>query len=168
MAAGSGSRFGADIPKQFLELCGRPVVMHTIYAFREAFPDGEIVLVLAPSMITFWHELCTRHGFESPRIAEGGATRWESVRNAVQSLKDAPAGATVMVHDGARPLTEPALIRRVASYALNTDGALPAIPVSDSLRRLDDNEVTSEAVDRTLFRAVQTPQAFALWRLREA
>lgn len=168
VAAGSGSRFGADIPKQFLELCGRPVVMHTIDAFREAFPDGEIVLVLAPSMITFWHELCTRHGFESPRIAEGGATRWESVRNAIQSLKDAPAGTTVMVHDGARPLTEPALIRRVASYALNTDGALPAISVSDSLRRLDDNEVTSEAVDRTLFRAVQTPQAFALWRIREA
>lgn len=168
VAAGSGSRFGADIPKQFLPLAGRPVLMHTIEAFRKATPDGMILLVLAPDMIQYWHRLCQEHGFDSPRIAEGGATRWQSVKNAVDSLADAPPGEIVLVHDGARPLVEPQLIRRAASYAVNTDGALPAVPVTDSLRRLDENEVTSEPVDRSLYRAVQTPQAFALWRLRQA
>ena len=92
----------------------------------------------------------------------------ESVKNAVLSLGDAPGGETVLVHDGARPLVEEELILRTASFAINTDGALPAVAVTDSLRRLDDDEVTSEPVDRTRYRAVQTPQAFALWRLSEA
>lgn len=142
--------------------------MHTIDAFRRANPDGRIVLVLAGDMIPVWADLCREYGFESPEVAEGGATRWESVKNAVLSLGDAPGGETVLVHDGARPLVEEEMILRTASFAINTDGALPAVAVTDSLRRLDDDEVTSEPVDRTRYRAVQTPQAFALWRLREA
>lgn len=168
VAAGSGSRFGADIPKQFLPLGGRPVLFHTVEAFRRALPEGEVVVVLAGDMIPFWQELCAEHGFESPRVVAGGATRWESVKLALDSLAHTPANATVLIHDGARPLVTSDIITRAASCALNTDGALPAVPVTDSLRKLDDSETSSEPVDRSLFRAVQTPQAFALWRLREA
>lgn len=169
VAAGTGSRFGTEMPKQFLPLCGTPVVAHAINAFREALgADSRILLVLSESMIPLWRRLCADLAIESPEIVTGGATRWESVRNAIAALGEASPSATVLIHDGARPLVTPEVIRRAASCALNTDGAIPAVPVTDSLRRLDDSEVMSEPVDRSLFRAVQTPQAFSLWRLREA
>lgn len=168
VAAGTGSRFGGDVPKQFLRLGDRPVVMHAVDAFRRAFPEGRILLVLSPAMTSYWEELCREHGYESPETVAGGATRWESVKHAVEAAADMPPHTVVMVHDGARPLVTDAVIRRVASCAVNTDGAIPAVEVADSLRRLDDGGTGSEPVDRSLFRAVQTPQAFALWRLREA
>ena len=169
VAAGTGSRFGTEMPKQFLPLCGTPVVAHAINAFREALgADSRILLVLSEPMIPLWRRLCADYAIPSPEIVTGGATRWESVRNAIAALGEASPSATVLIHDGARPLVTPEVIRRAASCALNTDGAIPAVPVTDSLRRLDDSEVMSEPVDRSLFRAVQTPQAFSLWRLREA
>lgn len=169
VAAGTGSRFGTEMPKQFLPLCGTPVVAHAINAFREALgADSRILLVLSEPMIPLWHRLCADYAISSPEIVTGGATRWESVRNAIAALGEASPSATVLIHDGVRPLVTPEVIRRAASCALNTDGAIPAVPVTDSLRRLDDSEVMSEPVDRSLFRAVQTPQAFSLWRLREA
>lgn len=169
VAAGTGSRFGTEMPKQFLPLCGTPVVAHAINAFREALgADSRILLVLSEPMIPLWRRLCADYAISSPEIVTGGATRWESVRNAIAALGEASPSATVLIHDGARPLVTPEVIRRAASCALNTDGAIPAVPVTDSLRRLDDSEVMSEPVDRSLFRAVQTPQAFSLWRLREA
>ena len=169
VAAGTGSRFGTEMPKQFLPLCGTPVVAHAINAFREALgADSRILLVLSEPMIPLWRRLCADYAISSPEIVTGGATRWESVRNAIAALGEASPSATVLIHDGVRPLVTPEVIRRAASCALNTDGAIPAVPVTDSLRRLDDSEVMSEPVDRSLFRAVQTPQAFSLWRLREA
>ncbi|MDE6527867.1 MAG: 2-C-methyl-D-erythritol 4-phosphate cytidylyltransferase [Muribaculaceae bacterium] len=168
VAAGNGSRFGSDTPKQFLELEGKPVAAHAVDAFRNAIPDAEIILVLSEGMIPFWQELCEKHGIESPRIATGGATRWESVKNALDTIAEAPANATILIHDGARPLVTEKVITRAAACVRNTDGAIPAIPVSDSLRQLDNDDVRSTPVDRTRFRAVQTPQAFTLWRLREA
>ncbi len=168
VAAGTGSRFGGDIPKQFVDLCGKPVLCHTIEAFRRAMPDAEMRLVLSPSMTDFWQELCERYSFRSPAVIRGGATRWESVKNAVNSIVDAPQSATVLIHDGARPLVTEEVINRAVAYARNTDGAIPAIAVTDSLRELDEYGTASQPVDRSRFRAVQTPQAFALWRLREA
>ncbi len=106
VAAGSGSRFGSEIPKQFLDLQGKPVVAHAVDAFRNALPDAEIRLVLSEEMIPLWNGLCAEHGFESPIIVPGGATRWESVKNALSSLSEAPASATVMIHDGARRRTQ--------------------------------------------------------------
>ncbi|MBD5225307.1 MAG: 2-C-methyl-D-erythritol 4-phosphate cytidylyltransferase [Bacteroidales bacterium] len=168
VAGGTGSRFGGNMPKQFLPLCGKPVLMHTIDAFRSALPGSEIVVVLSDAMRGFWEELCREYGFESPRIAEGGTTRWESVKNAVCSLSDTPAGSIVLIHDGARPLVSCDVIRKTAAYARNTDGALPVVDITDSLRKMDADGVGSEPVDRSDYRSVQTPQAFSLWRLREA
>ncbi len=168
VAAGSGSRFGSSLPKQFVELCGKPVLAHTINAFVNAIPTANITVVLSEDMMPLWHDLCQKHNVPQHVTVKGGATRWESVKNAITSLTDAPDSATVLIHDGARPLTPPQVIKRVAGCAFNTDGAIPAIDVADSLRQLDENQVSSHAVDRSQFRAVQTPQAFTLWRLREA
>lgn len=168
VAAGTGSRFGSELPKQFVDLCGKPVLAHSMEAFRQATPDAEITVVLSEAMLPMWSELCQRHEIPRHRTAVGGATRWESVRNALATLTEAPANSIVLIHDGARPLVGTDVIRRAAACARNTDGAIPAIPVTDTLRQLDDNDVQSAPVDRSRFRAVQTPQAFMLWRLREA
>lgn len=169
VAAGSGSRFGADIPKQFCLLDGKPVLMHTIERMRQALPQGKIILVISREEEERWRGLCESYSFESPDIAFGGASRWESVKNGIARIPtDARPGSTVLIHDGARPLVDTATVKRVCGATINTDGAIPAVAVTDSMRRMDENGVSSEPVDRKEFRCVQTPQGFTLWRLRQA
>lgn len=165
VAAGSGSRFGSDIPKQFVPLCGRPVVFYPIEAFRTAMPDAQITLVISPSMEELWRDLCAKHGFTSPRIVYGGATRWESVRNALGAY---PGRDTVYIHDGARPLVTPDLIKRLGAALSDgrADGALPAVALTDSIRELRGDGST--AVDRSHYRAIQTPQVFDGHKLKQA
>ncbi len=164
VAAGSGSRFGGNLPKQFCLLAGRPVLMHTIDRMREALPVADIVLVISHSMKDYWLQLCADHDFVSPRIVVGGATRSDSVRNAVLSLPD--CYDVIMVHDGARPLVPASCVRAVEAAMADkaVDGAIPAVPVTDSLR-LMDADGSSRAVDRAEYRAVQTPQAFRAGKL---
>ena len=161
VAAGSGSRFGGDMPKQFRLLAGRPLLMHTVQAFERALPGQEIVLVLSPDTRDLWLSLCDSYGCRSPRIVAGGKTRWESVKNAVSTVTDADI---ILVHDGARPLVDADTIHRVVDTAAAHGACVPVVPVTDSLRRAD----TGLAVDRTPFRAVQTPQGFDAGLLRRA
>ncbi|MCC8071186.1 MAG: 2-C-methyl-D-erythritol 4-phosphate cytidylyltransferase [Bacteroidales bacterium] len=166
VAAGSGSRFGANLPKQFCLLEGRPVVMHTIDRLRHYGQGGEVVLVLSAAFEEPWREMCQEHGFVSPRVVRGGSTRWESVKNAIESL---PADADIItVHDGARPLVTEALMHNVlGALQRGAAGAIPVVPVTDSLRRVRlDGEST--AMPRSAFRSVQTPQGFQGAVLREA
>ncbi len=165
VAAGRGSRFGGTMPKQFLDLDGRPLLMTTIDRFAAAIDRSHIIVVLDKTMEAFWLELCAGNGFASPKIVYGGATRWESVRNAVMELQ-ADDEAIVMVHDGARPLVPTAMIERLASQVADADGVIPGVAVTDSLRAVDGNRST--AVDRSRFVAVQTPQTFPLGVLRSA
>lgn len=165
VAAGSGTRFGGDIPKQFLPLghTGLPVVMHAVTAFMQAGVDADnIRIVLNKDMTDYWLELCRKHDFVSVRSVHGGRTRFHSVKNAVRSLPLA-VGDTVLIHDGARPLVTPALIRRVAAQAQTAGSAVPVVPVTDSLRRLTGHGLfgaTSCHVSRDEYVAVQTPQGF--------
>lgn len=164
MAAGSGSRFGADRPKQFCDLGGRPVVMTTIERLRRC--GGDIVLVLSPDWTGPWSEMCSLHSFTSPRVVAGGATRWESVRRGLEAVS--PDTEIITVHDGARPVVEPDLVRRlVGAVTSGADGAIPVTPMTDSLRRVN-SDGSSCAVDRAPLRAVQTPQVFPADRLRRA
>lgn len=165
VAAGRGSRFGADLPKQFCDLDGRPVLMHTVEAFAERIGLDRILLVIDPSYTEFWRELCRKHGFASPELAAGGSTRSRSVANAVSRL-DCPCDAIVMVHDGARPLVSGELIERMSTLPDGYVGAIPCVPVTDSLR-LVEGELSS-AVDRSRYYAVQTPQTFSASTLRRA
>ena len=163
VAGGRGLRMGGELPKQFLPLSGKPVLMRTLELF-----EGEvsrIILVLPEDHIPFWKELCERYHFTLPHtVALGGETRFHSVRSGLSHL---PQAGLVAVHDGVRPLASRALIRRSFEEAERSGAALPACPVTDSLR-LRQDEGKSEAVDRSRYVAVQTPQTFDLGRLQQA
>ena len=164
VAAGSGSRFGAALPKQYCLMNGRPVLMHTIENMRRALPQSQIVLVLNRDFVDYWTELCVKYSFISPKVVEGGDTRWQSVKNAIDEI---PADAQVItVHDGARPIVDSMMVERLISALDDAVGAIPVVSVTDSLRQI--NESGSTPVDRSLYKAVQTPQAFHADKLIEA
>ena len=167
VAGGKGSRMNTALPKQFIDLCGRPVLMHTIDAFRSAVDDISIVLVLAEQEVVRWNNLCRRHSFVSPEaIAYAGATRFHSVLNGL-SLIPSDADGLVAVHDGVRPLVSADMIRRSFDEAESHGAAVPVIPVVDSVRKvLTDGD--SISLTRSELRAVQTPQTFSLSLLRQA
>ncbi len=158
VAAGSGSRFGGPLPKQFCDLAGLPVLIHTVNAFRAALPAAEITLVLSAHGREIWDSLCKKHGYRSPRTIIGGATRYESVCNAITAVS--PDSDFVMVHDGARPFPPINILKNYATLLADgkSCGLIPVVSVTDSLRKIDGN--ASSAVDRSSFRAVQTPQIF--------
>lgn len=170
VAAGSGSRFGSDVPKQFCLLAGRPVAMHAIDALRRALPEAEIIIALSPAMVGLWYELCREYSFKSPEICLGGATRWHSVANGLRlAAGREPLGpeCIVGVHDAARPLVDSGTVGRAYdAVAAGAQGAIPAVAVTDSLRLVEGEG--SRAVDRSRYRAVQTPQFFNGAMLAEA
>lgn len=166
VAAGSGSRFGGNVPKQFRLLAGRPVVMHCIDALRSAYEDSDCIIVLNPDAVELWKDLCRQFMFRSPGIVFGGATRWESVRNALVWLETPGPHDVITVHDGARPLVSRQLIRDAVEACSEHSGAIPAIAVTDSVRMLSDDGPI--ALDRSRLRAVQTPQAFVAEELIDA
>lgn len=162
VAAGTGSRFGADVPKQFLTLDGKPVLQHTVERFRQALPAARIVLVLSPVGLEIWSALCNKNGFHSPETVIGGATRSESVHNAIRLIaRDANSRSIVMIHDGARPLVAPEMIHRVANAFADTatEAVVPVVPLTEAITcHLPDG--SCKPTDRGNFRTVQTPQAF--------
>ena len=167
VAGGSGSRFGAELPKQLCPLMGRPVLMHTIDSFRAATPGAQIIVAMHPAYMDVWRDMCAESSYASPLVVAGGSTRWESVRNALAAV-DSQADV-ITVHDAARPLVDPSLIRRVVSAVESgATGAIPVIAVTDSLRRVNGESGASQAADRSQFRAVQTPQGFPARLLRKA
>ena len=168
VAAGSGTRFGADVPKQFCLMSGRPVLMWTLSRLRAALPDADIRLVLSESGVPMWQSLCARYGYDSPVVVLGGASRWESVKHAIDSLGNLTDNDVVMVHDGARPLVDKALVDRLLHAMEDHIGAMPGIAPVDSLRQMSDDGIGSEALDRSRVVAVQTPQVFRGNALRRA
>jgi len=157
VAGGKGVRTGWDLPKQFLLLNGRPVLMHTITAFYDYDPQIHVILVLPEDYTAYWSKLCTDFKFDIPcRIVTGGATRFQSVRKGLEMVE---RGALVGVHDGVRPLVDRSLIAKVYETAAAQKAAYPVIPLIDSLRELDSDD-HSHAVERAKYRLVQTPQVF--------
>jgi 2-C-methyl-D-erythritol 4-phosphate cytidylyltransferase len=161
VAGGSGTRFGAEVPKQFLELGGRPILMRTIDAFWEQGNGSlEIIVTLPADQMGLWHELRDRYAFAVPhRVVPGGETRWHSVKNALDSIGDIVGVDVIAVHDGVRPLAGVDLINRVLDAARRDGAAIPVVMLNDSVRQVDGDD--SHALDRSSLRAVQTPQAFA-------
>ena len=171
MAAGSGTRMGADVPKQFIELCGKAVLQRTIEVFAEACPGIKVVTVLPEAHIDYWKTYCLKHNFTYPQIlAKGGITRFHSVRNALEKVPD---GALVAVHDGVRPLVSAALVREMFERAENVEGLIPVVPCVDTMRILQKNgdmleSVPGASADRSVLFGVQTPQIFQSEILKEA
>ena len=157
---------GTDLPKQFLPIGGRPVLMHTLEAFERAIPGIHLILVLPADQQDFWRELCTRHNFILPHsIATGGETRFHSVRNGLKLIDDfhSPLGRgteIVGVHDGVRPFVSSDVIRRCYDTARTSEAVVPVVPVVETVRELTGE--TSLTRDRSRYRLVQTPQTFQL------
>ena len=167
VAGGKGLRMGGDIPKQFLPIGGKPILMRTIDAFRSVLDDVKIVLVLPADQHDYWQELCRKHDFRSPElIANGGATRFHSVSNGLNLLPD-DKDAVVGVHDGVRPFVSAETIRRCFAAAAEGKAVVPVVPVVETLRQiLPDGKSLTRPRDE--YRLVQTPQTFPLALLKEA
>lgn len=144
------------IPKQFMDLAGKPVLYHTITAFTAAYPDMEIVLVLPEQHISYANSLLQAFdNIPAITLVKGGETRFHSVKNGLQQIK---GDAVVFVHDGVRPLVSPALVRDCYEATLSHGSAIPVIDMKDSIREVEGEH--NRAVDRERFRIIQTPQTF--------
>ena len=164
VAGGKGLRMGGDIPKQFLPVCGKPVLMRTLEAFRTYDPSMHIILVLPVSQQTYWKELCRTYRFELPHdIADGGETRFHSVMNGLALVE---GDGLVGVHDGVRPFVSQEVIARCYEEASRQKAVIPVVGVVETVRHLTDEG--SETVPRDQYRLVQTPQVFDAALLRRA
>ena len=169
MAAGSGTRMGADRPKQFIELEGKAILQRTIEVFVKACPGIKVITVLPPDHMDVWKEYCLRNNFTCPQIlVKGGITRFHSVRNALEKV---PEGALVAVHDGVRPFVSSGLVSRMFSEAEDVAaGLIPVVPCVDTMKVLqkkvwDDGSetlsaISGQSVDRSVLYGAQTPQIF--------
>lgn len=156
VAGGSGTRMGCTVPKQFLVLAGKPVLLHSIEKFLEAFFDIEIILVIHPSFIEQAKALIKSLPAASKiSVIPGGETRFHSVKNGLKQVKE---GAVVFVHDAVRCLVSESLIHCCYEQALSKGSAIPAISITDSVRMIDGD--TTKVIDRNLLKAIQTPQTF--------
>ena len=156
MAGGSGTRMKAEIPKQFIEIAGLPVIMHTILRFEQFDPEIQIILVLPENQFDLWTELCKKHNFTKIfKLAKGGETRFYSVKNGLKMIEDE---GIVFIHDAVRPLVSVQTLRNCLDTAIRKGNALPVIPVIDSVR-ISDND-SSYPADRKKIFLVQTPQTF--------
>lgn len=171
VAGGKGLRMGADIPKQFLPVGGLPVLMRTILAFREFDPGMKVILVLPRHQQEYWKGLCAEYSFREPfAVADGGETRFHSVKNGLALIPDDAEGV-VGVHDGVRPFPSQETISRVYDEAERTGAAVPVVPVVDTLRHIEGGDITegeSKTVSRNEYRIVQTPQTFSIRILKDA
>lgn len=161
VAGGKGLRMNSEIPKQFLLLQDKPILIHTIEKFIH-FDD--VILVLPKEQTTLWNEICEKYNFTIPhKITEGGATRFQSVKNGLEEVEN---NAVVAIHDGVRPLVSENLINSLVKEVREGIGVLPIIPVTDSIRKVDGG--TSTHIDRTNLYKVQTPQCFLSSEIKEA
>ena len=166
VAGGKGLRMGSDIPKQFLPIGGRPVLMRTLERFRAYDAEIQIILVLPEAQQTYWRELCEQYDFKVPyQLANGGPTRFHSVQNGLALVPDDAEGV-VGVHDGVRPFPGIEVIRNCYQTAREKKAVIPVIPVVETVRHLEDEG--SVTVPRGDYRLVQTPQTFDIQLLKAA
>ncbi len=166
VAGGKGLRMGSDIPKQFLPIGGKPVLMRTLERFREYSKDIQIILVLPEAQQAYWHQLCQEYHFDVEyTLANGGQTRFHSVQNGLAKVPDDAIGV-VGVHDGVRPFPSIEVIRNCYTTAREKKAVIPVIPVVETVRHLEGEQ--SKTVPRDAYRLVQTPQTFDIQLLKAA
>ena len=166
-AGGSGQRMGLKQPKQFYELAGCPILVHTIRAFQNAPCINEIIVVAPADYLDEVKAMVATYGLDRvSQVVVGGATRQDSVRAGVNAVR---AGTEyVAVHDGARPFVAPELIEACVAKAQETGAALAAVPVRDTLKTVADEDLVVNTVDRSVLWQAQTPQVVRLGLLQEA
>ena len=174
VAGGKGTRFKSKLPKQFLELNGKPILIHTLEAFYRYSENIRLILVLPENEIQAWTEISKKHHFHKPlTLLAGGDTRFQSVRKGLEKIE---GEGLVAIHDGVRPLVTTALIAASFHYAAVHQSAVCAVSLKESIRMVEpgatmkDPSVGTEtkAVDRSRFRLIQTPQTFSARLIKEA
>lgn len=165
VAGGSGTRIGGNVPKQFLPIAGKPILMHTIEAFYQFNRLIKIVLVLPVNFIDFWKKLCEKYTFSIEHtIVSGGKTRFHSVKNGLEKVGDAEI---VAIHDAARPFVSNEVIARCFSEVLDFQcGVIPVVDVKNSIRYVSGG--TSKPLERSRLKSVQTPQVFPAHLIKKA
>ena len=177
VAGGKGLRMGTDIPKQFLPIGGKPVLMRTLERFREYSADLQIILVLPKAQQDYWKKLCQKHNFTVEyQLTDGGETRFHSVQHGLALIPDDVEGV-VGVHDGVRPFPSVEVIRNCYETAREKKAVIPVIPIVETVRHLIGesnvqcstfNVQRSVTVPRNDYRLVQTPQCFDIQLLKAA
>jgi 2-C-methyl-D-erythritol 4-phosphate cytidylyltransferase len=159
VAGGSGSRMNSDIPKQFIEVGGFPILMHTLKRFKEADAEIELILVLPESQFKFWNMLCEKYSTVPHQLVKGGKTRFQSGLNGLQVIGNE---GIVAIHDGVRPFVSVEIINKSFKVAAEKGTAIVSVPSKDSVR------VNGQAIDRSTVRLIQTPQTFQIPLIKKA
>ena len=170
VAGGKGLRMGGEIPKQFIPVAGKPILMHTLEKFQR-FGESltgtgglEIILVLPKEQQEYWAELCTKYSFKvSHTVVNGGETRFHSVQNGLKAIPDDVDGV-VGIHDGVRPFVSLDVIKRCYEEARVKKAVIPVMPVTETLRDVTQGK----NVYRENYKIVQTPQTFDIQLLKKA
>lgn len=164
VAGGKGSRMGADQPKQFMELGGQPIVLHTIKAFYQYSSDTRLILVLPQDHIAQWESVAKKYDLNiSIKVCAGGDSRTKSVRKGLALIN---SDGLVAIHDAVRPLVDAAIIGASYLSAREKGSGVVAVALKDSLRQVQEEQ--SQALDRAHFRLVQTPQTFPVASIKKA
>jgi len=164
IAGGLGKRMNTNIPKQFIPVAGKPVLMHTIAKFKDFDPKMHIIVIIPKEHISLWKDLCTEFSFKiEHQIVSGGKERFYSVKN---GLKSVPDDALVLIHDGVRPLVSNETIERVVRTGAEKGNAIPYMDLYQSVRKISQSK--NKAVNRNQFKVIQTPQGFYSNYIKEA
>ncbi|MBL7870540.1 MAG: 2-C-methyl-D-erythritol 4-phosphate cytidylyltransferase [Cyclobacteriaceae bacterium] len=164
VAGGKGTRIKSKLPKQFLELNGLPILIHTLEAFYRYSEKIRIILVLPEDDISIWNELCEKHSFNKPILLQkGGETRFQSVKHGLDKIE---GSGLVAIHDGVRPLVSEDIIGASFRLAAVHQSAVAAVRLKESIRMTDQDN--TKAVDRSKFRLIQTPQTFEINLIKQA
>lgn len=164
VAGGQGSRMKSNIPKQFLELNGKPILLRTIEAFYQYRNDIRIILVLPESQMNHWKKMIDVYDIKiKHELVKGGKSRFDSVRNGLASIKE---GGIVSIHDGVRPLVTQSIIGNGYGLAAEKSNAITTVDLKDSIRKISNGANVS--VDRSEYKIVQTPQTFDVELIQRA
>ena len=165
VAGGAGLRMGGEIPKQYLKLAGKPIIVHVLEKFLRFDPLMEVVVVMASSHRDYWDKI--QESFlwaKGVKLTEGGESRYDSVKNGLKQIEDQ---RVVGIHDAVRPLVSVSALDRCYASALEHGSGIPVIDMEDSVRILQE-DAGSRRIDRTLLRRVQTPQVFLSGKIKKA
>jgi len=164
VAGGSGKRMGGDVPKQFMVVKQKPILMHTIEAFYNFNQQAELIVVIPEAQHEYWNLLIKEYRFKiSHKVVAGGKERYFSVKNGLDAVVNR---GLVAVHDGVRPLVSAETIEKCIDCAMNFNSAIPVVPATESIREVSDEK--SKAVDRSKYFMVQTPQVFSYELIQKA
>jgi 2-C-methyl-D-erythritol 4-phosphate cytidylyltransferase len=164
VAGGKGTRIKTKLPKQFLELKGKPILLHTLEAFYRYSDKIQVVLVLPEDDFGIWKDICKKFNFNKPiTLQRGGETRFQSVKNGLSKIE---GPGLVAIHDGVRPLVSEDIIGASFRLAAVHQSAVAAVRLKDSIRMTDQDN--TKAVDRSRFRLIQTPQTFDIDLIKQA